>query len=116
MSFKNGHVFDFDPALVVERFDDFDGIKGWYIYPDKKMVTAYRGESIASLLASKGLYWVQNDVKHPDVFDLSWDESVDFYHSDKYKECQKEYESAQSKCLKETDKILILLTVVLNKE
>jgi hypothetical protein len=39
---------------IVEQFYDFDGIRGWYNYPEKTTVWSYATESFQSLLTSIG--------------------------------------------------------------
>lgn len=47
---------------IVERFYDFDGIPGFYNYPDKKTVWSKATESLHSLLTSHGVDTKQNQI------------------------------------------------------
>ena len=48
---------DFDCKDFTGWFYDNDGIKGYYLYPDRKMLTNSAIDSFRSLLNSKGVYF-----------------------------------------------------------
>jgi len=47
---------------IVEWFYDFDGIKGWYDYPDKKLVWNTAKESLQSLIQANELDITKNYI------------------------------------------------------
>lgn len=47
---------------IVEWFYDFDGIKGWYEYPDKKLVWNTAKESLQSLIQANELDITKNYI------------------------------------------------------
>ena len=57
-------------------------------------------ESVASLLQSKGLYWV-NEIERPDI-------ANSFVSQKEYDQEEAAWQAAQSKCLKPEQKVLIL--------
>jgi hypothetical protein len=83
----------FDCEVVVESFYDFDGIKGWYDYPDKKMVWNTAEQSFRSLLQSLDVYFVNTLGEEPSCI------NNDVWYS------YERWQDAQSKVI---DKVVIL--------